>query len=79
MDIIPMYKAKNTLSQLVKRAAGGETILIGGYGKAEAALTPVKKAKTKKRIGLLAGQLTVPDDFDAPLPGDVLQGFLGGE
>lgn len=79
MDTIPMHKAKSTLSQLVKRAAEGETILLGGYGKPEAALTAARKIKPKKRIGLLAGKLTVPDDFDAPLPDDVIHGFTGGE
>lgn len=78
MEIVPMHKAKSTLSQLVKRAAEGEVILIGGYGRPEAALTSVDKARPKKRIGILAGKLTVPDDFDAPLPPDLIAGFEGG-
>lgn len=75
METIPMHKAKSTLSQLVKRAAQGETILIGGYGKPEAALTAVANIKPKKIVGILAGKLNVPDDFDKPLPDSVLQSF----
>ncbi|MCL2159562.1 MAG: type II toxin-antitoxin system prevent-host-death family antitoxin [Oscillospiraceae bacterium] len=73
--IVPMHQAKSTLSQLVKRAAGGETIFIGGYGRAEAMLTSAAGSRPKKRLGLLEGKLTVPDDFDAPLPKEFLAAF----
>ncbi len=76
MQVIAMHQAKSNLSSLVKRAASGESILIGAYGKAEAMLIPVDAAhKSKKRIGVLAGKLIVPDDFDAPLPDDIQAAF----
>ncbi|URI06338.1 type II toxin-antitoxin system Phd/YefM family antitoxin [Aquincola tertiaricarbonis] len=76
--VIGMHEAKSTLSQLVARAAGGETILIGPHGRAEAKLVPVDAPQPKKiRIGAMKGRLTVPDDFNEPLPDDVLQGFEG--
>ncbi len=34
-NIIPMHQAKSSLSRLVKRAAAGEVIFIGSYGRAE--------------------------------------------
>ncbi len=37
---------------------------------------PLKKTP-KKRIGILSGKLHVPDDFDAPLPDDILRTFYG--
>ena len=77
--IVPMHQAKSSLSQLVKRAAGGETIFIGSYGRAEAVLTSAASAKPKKRLGLLEGKLTIPDDFDAPLPPELLAAFAGDE
>ena len=78
MDVVSMHKAKTTLSQLVQRAAGGETILIGAYGKVDAKLVAADAPAAKqKRIGLLKGQLVVPDDFDQPLPADVLAAFEG--
>jgi antitoxin (DNA-binding transcriptional repressor) of toxin-antitoxin stability system len=72
-----MHQAKSTLSQLVKRAAGGETIFIGSYGRAEAVLTSAASTKPKKRLGLLEGKLILPDDFDAPLPPEILSAFEG--
>lgn len=58
--IVPMHLAKSSLSQLVKRAANGETIFIGRYGRAEAALVSAVSVKPKKRLGLLEGMLIVP-------------------
>lgn len=75
--IIPMHQAKSSLSQLVKRAASGETIFIGSYGRAEAVLMSAADSMPKKRLGLLEGKLTIPDGFDDPLPPDVLAAFEG--
>lgn len=76
--IVPMHQAKSSLSQLVKRAANGEIIFIGSYGRAEAVLTSVASSKPKKRLGLLEGKLTIPNDFDDPLPPEILSAFEGG-
>lgn len=76
MQVISMHQAKSNLSSLVKRAANGEYILIGAYGKAEAMLIPAStEPKVKKRIGVLVGKLIVPDDFDAPLPDEIQAAF----
>jgi antitoxin (DNA-binding transcriptional repressor) of toxin-antitoxin stability system len=72
-----MHQAKTSLSKLVKRAANGETIFIGSYGRAEAVLASAASIRPKKRLGLLEGKLTVPDDFDAPLPQEIIAAFEG--
>jgi antitoxin (DNA-binding transcriptional repressor) of toxin-antitoxin stability system len=77
-DVIPMHQAKSTLSQLVQRAAAGETVLIGPNGHAVAQLTRLDNAAKPRKLGFLKGQLVVPDDFDAPLPDQVLEDFQGG-
>ena len=78
MQVVSMHVAKSSLSQLVKRAATGETILLGAYGKVEAKLVPASaNSLPAKRIGILVGKLVVPDDFDAPLPPEVLDSFEG--
>ena len=53
---IPIHEAKSNLSKLIKRAAAGETIYIGAYGKPEAALTAVspEKQRAELRKGFLA-------------------------
>ena len=75
--VIPMHQAKSSLSKLVKRAADGETIFIGSYGRVEAVLTSAALSRPKKRLGLLEGKLAIPDDFDAPLPQELLTAFAG--
>jgi antitoxin (DNA-binding transcriptional repressor) of toxin-antitoxin stability system len=45
-------------------------------GKPVAKLGPLSAARrTKRRLRLLTGRLNVPDDFDAPLPPEVLDAF----
>ena len=76
--VVPMHQAKSSLSQLVRRAVNGETIFIGSYGRAEAVLVSAAAFMPRKRLGLLEGQLDIPDDFDAPLPEEMLDAFEGG-
>ncbi len=73
-----MHEAKSNLSQLVKRAAAGEQIQIGAYGKADAVLISAAGLKPKKTIGILAGKLKMSYDFDVPLP-DELQALFEGK
>lgn len=42
-----------------------------------ARLSPISAPPSKKVLGLLMGQLHVPDDFDAPLPDEVIAAFEG--
>jgi len=80
MDVIPMHQAKSALSQLVSKAIKGETIYIGAYGKAQAKIISVdaKDNMQVKKIGVLAGKIELPDDFDSELPEEVLGEFLKG-
>jgi antitoxin (DNA-binding transcriptional repressor) of toxin-antitoxin stability system len=66
-NVIGMHEAKTSLSQLVQRAAAGETILIGPYGRAQAKLVSIDTpSRTKRCIGLLKNKLKISDDFDSP-------------
>ena len=42
-----------------------------------AELTPIVSSKQLRPFGLCAGDFTVSDDFDAPLPEDLLSAFEG--
>ena len=78
MDQINLYEAKTKLSELVDRAAAGEEIVIARDGRPVARLVAYKpRARKRRKLGLLAGKLKVPDDFDDPLPDDVLDAFEG--
>ncbi|MGE7960028.1 type II toxin-antitoxin system Phd/YefM family antitoxin [Pseudomonas sp. NPDC089530] len=76
MITVPLAEAKNNLSKLVDEAAAGQVITIAKHGRALARLVPVGKP-SGQRIGAMKGKLVLPDDFDAPLPDDLLDAFEG--
>jgi prevent-host-death family protein len=77
--IINLYEAKTHLSDLVERAAAGEEIVIAKAGRPKARLVPLQKAQRPRKPGLWKGAVWIADDFDAPLPEEILVGFEGGE
>ncbi len=80
MNVIPMHQAKSNLSQLVKKAANGEDVYIGAYGKAEAKIVAANaQVRRKKIIGLLKGKLQIPDDFDETLSDEIIAEFEGSK
>ncbi len=80
MHIVNIHAAKTQLSRLVEQAGGGEEIVIARAGRPVARLMPLAgpTSGARRRLGALAGQLNVPDDFDAPLPRDAQAAFEGG-
>lgn len=76
MITVPLAEAKNNLSKLVDDAAAGQVITIAKHGRALARLVPLGKP-AGKRIGAMKGRLVVSDDFDAPLPDEILDDFEG--
>jgi prevent-host-death family protein len=78
MSTVNIHAAKTHLSRLVEQAAAGEEIIIAKSGTPLAKLGPLGPANRKKRrLGILAGRLKVPTNFDAPLPSDILDAFEG--
>jgi prevent-host-death family protein len=75
---VNVHEAKTHLSKLLDEAEAGEEIIIARGGKPAARLVPLEKNKGNI-IGLLKGQFVVPDDFDDPLPDDLLKLFYGEE
>ena len=62
----------------LRRVEAGETLLITRGDKPVAEVRPVQPEKPGLRpFGLCAGEFTVPDDFDAPLPAELLREFEG--
>lgn len=78
MKTVTIHAAKTNLSSLVDDVAAGEEIIIAKHGKPVARLVQPEPVLPKRQLGLLAGRAQIPDDFDAPLPDDVLKAFLGG-
>jgi len=67
--------AKTNLSRLLDRAAKGEEVIITRDGRPIAKLVPATAVRKPRKLGVLKGRIRVPDDFDAPLPDDVLDAF----
>lgn len=77
MTQVNVHEAKTHLSRLLARVEQGEEILIARAGKPVARLTPYRARPEVRLLGRDAELFEVPDDFDAPLPDDVLDGFEG--
>ncbi|MGO4810248.1 type II toxin-antitoxin system Phd/YefM family antitoxin [Cupriavidus sp. 2MCAB6] len=77
MQVVNIHDAKTNFSRLVDAAAGGEEIIIAKAGKPAARLVPMERVKPTRRFGTLKGKVHIADDFDAPLPDDVIAAFEG--
>lgn len=74
---VNIHEAKTQLSRLIELTQSGQEFIIAKAGKPVARLMPIDRAKSPRRLGLLDGQIRVPDDFNAPLPEAVLDAFEG--
>jgi len=70
---VSVDEIKRDLLGYLRRVEAGEALVIVKAGKPVAELKPIASDSTTLRpFGLCAGEFTVPDDFDAPLPVDVI-------
>ena len=74
---VNIHVAKTHFSSLVERAANGEEIIITKAGKPVARLMPLAVLARRRLPGLLKGKIKIADDFDAPLPEEILRQFEG--
>ncbi|MGA8194900.1 MAG: type II toxin-antitoxin system Phd/YefM family antitoxin [Acetobacteraceae bacterium] len=77
MPTVNIHAAKSQLSRLLDAAVAGEEVIIAKAGKPVARLVPIEKKQERRKLGTLAGQFTVPDDFDDPLSDEILDAFEG--
>jgi len=77
MKKVNIYEAKTRLSQLVEEVASGHDVVIARAGRPVARLTRLSGTGRKRRLGVLDGRFRIPDDFNRPLPDDVLRSFEG--
>ena len=74
MTEVGVHEAKTHLSRLLRRVAAGEEIIITSGGRPAARLVPVERGR-ERVFGSERGILHVPDDFDDPLPKEILDEF----
>ena len=78
METVNIHQAKTNLSRLLSRVELGEEIVISNRGIPIAKLVPFRTSLNRRSsLGQDRGMFTVPDDFNAPLPEDILLAFEG--
>lgn len=75
--VFNLYEAKTQLSKLVELAAAGEEIIIAKAGRPMARLVALGAPARRREPGGWEGRVVITDDFDAPLPDDLLAAFEG--
>jgi prevent-host-death family protein len=76
-NVVNTHEAKTQLSRLLRRVAAGEEITIANRGVPVARLVAVEAQKAKRQLGFYGDTIRIPDDFDAPLPDEILDAFEG--
>ena len=66
MKTVNIHEAKTHLSKLIEEAANGEPFVIAKAGKPKVKVVAIDSpaAGRIRRLGFMAGQIQVPDDFD---------------
>jgi prevent-host-death family protein len=79
MDVVSIYEAKAQFSRLLRRVAAGEEITIANRGVPVARLIPLPTPQPPRKLGILRDWIKIADDFDEPLPDEILDLFEGRE
>jgi prevent-host-death family protein len=79
MKTVNIHEAKTQLSKLVEEASKGESFIIAKAGKPIVKVTPLSAPTggQVRRLGFMAGQISVPDDFDEMGRGEIERIFQG--
>ncbi len=77
MQTVNIHEAKTHLSKLIEAVAEGEDVVIAKAGKPLVRMVPFAQHKPMRRLGGLKGKVRIAEDFDAPLPDDLMAAFEG--
>jgi prevent-host-death family protein len=75
--VVNIHEAKTHLSKLLKRVLAGEEVVIAKSGQPIARLLPYDVPGATRIPGSAKGKIWIADDFNAPLPDDILNAFEG--
>lgn len=64
MITVNIHEAKTQLSKLVDQASKGEAFVIAKAGKPLVRVAALDAPAAPQRLGFLAGEIAVPEDFD---------------
>lgn len=79
MSIVNIHEAKTQFSKLIHQALNGEEIIIAKGGKPLIRLIPYTEQISKRKGGQLKGMISISEDFDDPLPENILNTFYQDE
>lgn len=72
-----LEEVEQKASEYLHRVIDGERVVVYRGGQPVAEIRPMSETETLRPAGLAAGEFVVPDDFDDPLPEDLLDAFEG--
>jgi prevent-host-death family protein len=72
---VNVHEAKTHFSKLLQKVALGEIVIIAKAGTPVARLVPIEPSQGLRLPGSAKGEFVVPDDFDDPLPPEILDEF----
>jgi prevent-host-death family protein len=75
MITLNIHEAKTHFSKIIKQACQGEEVIIAKAGVPIIRLVPIEKSKKERIPGTAKGKIMIADDFDAPLPKEIIESF----
>ncbi len=79
MVTVNIHEAKTQLSKLVDQAVKGEPFVIAKAGKPLVKVTALDAPRVPQRLGFLAGEIAVPEDFDRMGEAEIARLFGSGD
>jgi prevent-host-death family protein len=81
MRTVSIHEAKTHLSRLIEQAVRGEPFVIAKAGKPLVKVMALEPSEPRvmRRIGFMAGQIQVPDDFDTLYAAEIAEMFNGAD
>ncbi|TAK78040.1 MAG: type II toxin-antitoxin system Phd/YefM family antitoxin [Gammaproteobacteria bacterium] len=77
--LVNIHDAKTHFSKFINQALKGDEIIIARGGKPLVRLVPYTEETAIRRGGQFRGLIHISDDFNAPLPEEILKHFYGDE
>ena len=75
MIAVEIHDAKVHFIELLYKVEAGEEVIIEDSGKQVAKIIPLNKGNKERILGLEKGKIKISNDFDAPLPEEILKEF----
>jgi antitoxin (DNA-binding transcriptional repressor) of toxin-antitoxin stability system len=78
MMTITIDEMRRDLMAYLRRVKAGETLVVLEANEPVAEIKPITPSGARLRpYALCAGEFQVPEDFDAPLPNEIIEQFEG--